>query len=207
MLLWLLAATAAHAQIAALTRGHHAVVRANAPTEQEPLLAGPVVSDLGHGLRVESTARATPTTISIQTSAWRTRGSAVVHGAVGVSLIDAEGHVIAASGLHRFHIGWRRMWGSTVRSYRWTDPVPFDLAAKTASVVIHQTRTVAGLERRLTGPRRNGPPAVRPPAQPCVVRYPAVYAPHAVLSALRSSQARRLSGPGSSVSWTLDRRP
>jgi hypothetical protein len=63
------------------------------------------------------------------------------------------------------------MWGSTARSYQWTDPVPFDLGSKTASVVIHHTRTVAGLERRVTGPQRDGPPAVRPPTDPCVVQY------------------------------------
>jgi hypothetical protein len=172
VLLCLLAATAAQAQIAAVPRGHPAVVRANAPTEQEPLVTGPVVSDLGQGLRVVSTAWVTPTAISIQTNAWRTRGSAVAHGAVGVSLIDAAGHVIAASGLHQFHTGPRRMWGTTARAYHWTDPVPFDLGSKTASVVIHHTRTVAGLERRVTGPPRNGPTAVRPPAEPCVVQHP-----------------------------------
>jgi hypothetical protein len=176
VLLCLLGATAAHAQIATLSRGHPAFVPANAPTEQEPLVTGPVVTDLGHGVHVTSSARVTSTTISIQTSAWRTRRSAVAHGAVGVALIDAAGHVIAASGLHRFHTGWHGMWGSTTRSYRWTDRVPVDLGSKTVSVVIHHAHTVAGLERRVTGPQRNGPPTVRPPAQPCIVQYPATHA-------------------------------
>ena len=174
-LLCLLAATAAHAQDAALSRLDSAFVRASVPTDPEPLVTGPVLTDLGHGLRVISTAQVTPTRITIQTNAWRTRGSAVAHGAVGVSLLDAAGHVIAA-GLHRFHTGPRRMWGSTMRSYHWTDPVPFDLGCKTASVVIYHTRTIAGLERRVTGQRRDGPPAVLPPAQACVVQSPVAHA-------------------------------
>jgi hypothetical protein len=101
LLLSLLIATAAHPQSTELTTGHGAVVRANAPTWQEPLVTGPLVSDLGHGVHVSTAVRVTPTVISLQTTAWRTRGGAVAHGAVGVSLIDAGGHVIVASGLHR----------------------------------------------------------------------------------------------------------
>jgi hypothetical protein len=189
VLLCLLAGTAAHAQRASLSRVHAAVVHHNATTEQEPLVTGPIVSDLGHGLHVISTAWVTPTAISIQTNAWRTRGSAVAHGFVGVSLIDGAGHVIAASGLHRFHTGSRRMWGSSTRSYRWTDPVPFDLGSKTASVVIHHTRTLAGLERRVTGPPRNGLTAVHPPAERCDCPVPGRPCTAGCCPRSRSSQA------------------